>query len=290
MSESLSYCLDQIKESADSIATLYFKPPGIFQNALVHNSKTSYAEIITRLIRDADPVDEMSLYMTDKGGKLRRKDGKQGVYDHLTERAATLKRARLLGAPEETPIVHVPKEFYLKQHDIITKKKQRQNRDFLFDEFSKESGGMFEVLIKKFAGDQQVRNLLLALQNGSVITGEDASSRRKTMFVEDFSVELILRLLREIVTQWPLNEHRTKYEHLLQTYHDISDATNKLRAQIADQEHRLQSQDALSEEPDADDDDVAHPTSGVSYLIQQELDEIDALERELEQLRRDSRT
>ncbi|AMD21267.1 HEL013Wp [Eremothecium sinecaudum] len=286
MSESLNYCLDQIKQSADSISTLYFKPPGIFQNALVHSTNTSYAEIITRLIRDGDPVDELSLYKVDSEGKLRRKDGKQGVYDHLSERASVLKRNRLLGMPEETPIAYVPKEFYLKQHDLITKKKQRLNRDFLFDDISPEAGGVFEVLLKKFADDNEVKQLLYALQNGSVITEEDSSSRRKTMFVEDFALDLVFRLLQEIVTQWPLNEHRAKYDRLLAVYEDIHGDIEKLRSEIDEQENKLQMQfeeDSLDE--DGDEPGRTEPSSSVSDLIRQELEEIKALEQKIQQLK-----
>ncbi|AET41384.1 Spc34p Ecym_8089 [Eremothecium cymbalariae DBVPG len=284
MSESLQYCLDQIKQSADSISTLYFKPPGIFQNALVHSSTTSYADIITRLIRDGDPIDELSLFSVESEGKIRRKDGKVGVYDHLTERAASLKRNRLLGLPEETPIVRVPKEFYLRQHDLVTKKKEKHNRDFNFDEYSQESGGMFDVLLKTFTADTEAKNLLYALQNGSVITDEGLSSRRKTMFVEDFAADLVLRLLHEIVTQWPLNEYRAKYNRLLSMYQDIHEDIQKLRAQVDAQESRLQSQEAIT---DAEDDYEAssEPSSGVALLIQQELDEIKTLEREIGQLK-----
>ena len=57
-------------------------------------------------------------------------------------------------------------------------------------------------MLRKFVSDEQVKMLLYALQNGSVITddGGESIGRRKTMFVEDFPIDLILDVLKELVT------------------------------------------------------------------------------------------
>lgn len=68
--------LSSINESAESLKTLYFRPPGIFTNALILKPD------ITTLLRDAD-VHESSLYNVDKNGITERKDGSRGVVDTL---------------------------------------------------------------------------------------------------------------------------------------------------------------------------------------------------------------
>lgn len=70
--------LETINNSANSIKTLYFRPPGIFTNALI--SKPD----ITTLLRDADNY-ENSLYHVDTQGKAERVDGTRGVVDHLND-------------------------------------------------------------------------------------------------------------------------------------------------------------------------------------------------------------
>lgn len=70
--------LEAINNSANSIKTLYFRPPGIFTNALI--SKPD----ITTLLRDADNY-ENSLYHVDTQGKAERVDGTRGVVDHLND-------------------------------------------------------------------------------------------------------------------------------------------------------------------------------------------------------------
>lgn len=65
-----------IGESAESLKTLYFSPPGIFTNALVLKPD------ITTLLRDAD-INESSLYNVNKNGIAERKDGTRGVVDAL---------------------------------------------------------------------------------------------------------------------------------------------------------------------------------------------------------------
>lgn len=269
MPESLDYCLDQLTQCASSISTLYFKPPGIFHNAIVNNGNTSHADLITRLIRDGDPKEELSLYIIDKEGFPRRKDGKRGVFDYLTEREGNLKRNRRIGLVDEKPIIHVSRDYYLQQHEQDTKRR-KTNRDLIFED-PKNEGGVFDVLLRKFVSDEQVKMLLYALQNGSVITddGSESIGRRKTMFVEDFPIDLILDVLKELVTQWPLGEYQAKYAQLLSTYHEIDSEIQQLKSQIEEQEVQLQSK---------------QPSSTVAKLIEKEKREIEKLQIELLEL------
>lgn len=75
---NLQHYLDSINNSANSIKTLYFRPPGIFTNALISKHD------ITALLRDADNY-ENTLYHVDRQGKAERVDGTRGVVDHLND-------------------------------------------------------------------------------------------------------------------------------------------------------------------------------------------------------------
>ncbi|SCU86063.1 LADA_0D12024g1_1 [Lachancea dasiensis] len=272
MSRDLSECLNQIKQSGESISTLYFKPPGIFHNAIVSDSSVSYADVITNIIRDGDAREEVSLYKIDQNGLPRRKDDKIGVFDFLTEHEQNLKRNRRLGDVEQTPIIHVPKSFYLKQHEQDAARGRKQQM-YVFDGLNAE--GVFEVLLKKFEGDEQIQNLLVALQNGTVVTesngkGDDEQeSRRKTLFVEDFPVELVFRVFNEIVTRWPISEYQKGYSDLLQHYNEIGTEIQQLRAQIQEQETQLQDMKM---------------SSGVARLLQKEQEELSDLQKRLNEL------
>ncbi|SCW00199.1 LAFE_0B11628g1_1 [Lachancea fermentati] len=269
MSDSLDFSLEQISQSSNSISTLYFKPPGIFHNAIVHEPRTSYADVITKIIRDGDPQDEVSLYKIDSSGLPKRKDGRKGVFDYLTELEINLKRNRRLGIQDENTIIQVPKEFYLKQH-AQEAKKRKKNTGYILEDT--QTGGVFDVLLKKFESDPRSQQLLKALQNGSVITnehGDDATSRRKTMFVEDFPVEQILKVLNEVVTEWPVGEYQKRYAELLKNYNEINSEIQQLRSQIEVQEAQLHGNQGAS---------------SVVKLIEKEQREIEKLEHQIRQV------
>ncbi|SCU92764.1 LAMI_0E11936g1_1 [Lachancea mirantina] len=272
MSSSLEECLDQISQSADSISTLYFKPPGIFHNAIVHDENKQYADVITRVIRDGDPQEETSLYKIHQNGLPRRKDGKYGVFEYLTERERSSRRNHATDSKDEIPIIKVPREFYLKQHEQEAKKRRKTTREFFFDD--QKVGGVFEVLSKKFESRPDIRNLLQALQNGSVVTDEgsnqnDATRRRRTLFVEDFPADLMLLVLQEVVAEWPVSEYQSQYLNILRRYNDIYAKMETLRSQIQHQEAQLQKRE---------------PTSSVSKLIEKEKQEIEQMRRRIAEL------
>lgn len=87
--------LEAINNSANSIKTLYFRPPGIFTNALI--SKPD----ITTLLRDADNY-ENSLYHVDTQGKAERVDGTRGVVDHLNDEFENLEIQQQLASESNT--------------------------------------------------------------------------------------------------------------------------------------------------------------------------------------------
>lgn len=268
MSESLDYCLELLTKSAESISTLYFKPPGIFQNAIVPCNSKSYSDLIVKLIRDGDSIEEVSLYNSTNDGNLKRKDGKVGIYDHLLEREASLKRNRTSVLPDSGPITYIPKEFYLNQNDHVIRKKQKTARDFIFDGTHSDEIGIYDVLLKKFHKNIQIEQFLYVLQNGSVITGEDVS-RRKTLFVEDFPVSIILTVFQEIIDQWPLAEYKERFEKLMSVYNELQSDISELKDKVKQQESEFQH-------------DPLPGRDSVSSLIEKEESEIKRLEEELE--------
>lgn len=74
----LAHYIGAINESSSSLKTLYFRPPGIFTNAIIQKPD------ITSLLRDAD-AHENALYQVDTQGKPERKDGTRGTVDRLND-------------------------------------------------------------------------------------------------------------------------------------------------------------------------------------------------------------
>lgn len=277
MSETLDLCIEEISRSIDSISTLYFKPPGIFHNAVVQHDEQGggYSSIITKLIRDCDPKEELSLFKMDKQKHIHtRKDDKKGILDFLVERDAQLRRNRHVGIPDEKPIIQVPKEFYLKQHDEVLAKKRKLAKGYSFDVDSNagsSGSNVYALLLSKFK-DQEVVSLIHALQNGSVLMGEDNEpDRRKTMFVEDFPTEAILQVLREISSQWPLAEYKEAYSQYFNDYNNLNSEVELLKEELKLQEDQLET--------------LAKANSSSSHvvtrLIEKERRDIESLEKEL---------
>lgn len=279
MSETLDVCLEEITKSIDSINTLYFKPPGIFHNAVVHNgADQNYSNIITKLIRDCNPREELSLFSVDPRRKIpRRKDGKEGVLDYLAERDINLKRNRRIGLPEEKPVIHVPKEFYLKQHNQVLAAKRQKTGALFFDldtnsvSAAGSDPGIFELLDAKL-DDPQITKLLYALRNGSVtFEGTQEGTQRSTMFVEDFSTDLLLKVLEEVSNQWPLSEYKETYLKYLTNYQDLEAEIQLIKKELRLQEEQLQAQ--LQFQPSS--------SHVVGKLIEKEQSEVELLERDI---------
>lgn len=281
MSLSFDLCIEEINRSIDSLSTLYFKPPGIFHNAVVHHDESEgYSSIITKLIRDCNPKEELSLFKMDPQKRVHtRKDGRRGILDFLIERDTHLKRARHLGLPDQKPIIHVPKEFYLKQHDQVLAKKRKTVKGFSFEvdsaaDADKYNPNIYGLLLSKF-DDPDVISLIRALQNGSVtVDAKEESSRRKTMFVEDFPVDAMLQVLYEISNQWPLTEYKQAYSRCLNDYKDISNEIDTLKDEIRTQEDQLQ---ALAKH-------IPSSSHVVTRLIEKEKRDIEALELQLKEI------
>lgn len=60
MTSTIDYHLLQIAENAESITTLYFRPPGSFTNAVIQKPE------ITNVIRDADANEQLLFKVEDR--------------------------------------------------------------------------------------------------------------------------------------------------------------------------------------------------------------------------------
>lgn len=287
MSQSLNSCLNEITESLESISNRNFKHPGIFHNAVVSGMLTNGGKKeFVKLLRDGEPNEELSLFEVDpKKRTIRRRDGKEGVYDYLTEKESILKRNRRMGIEDPKPIIQIPKEFYLKQHEkVLSSKQDNTTRStFMFNDstnnYSNNDNGAFKVLFSKFTDDIQITKLLQALQNGSVFMeddGHDSDSmpkRRKTMFVEDFAVDLIIKVLNEIDNLWSLSEFKNEFSTLKQSFSEISEKVNEVEMQIQSQEKELEAATSYSSS-----------SNSIVRLIETNRKEIMEMEEEIREL------
>ncbi|GAX70779.1 essential subunit of the Dam1 complex [Saccharomyces cerevisiae] len=264
MGESLDRCIDDINRAVDSMSTLYFKPPGIFHNAILQgaSNKASIRKDITRLIKDCNHDEAYLLFKVNpEKQSVSRRDGKEGVFDYVIKRDTDMKRNRRLGRPGEKPIIHVPKEVYL-------------NKD-RSSVISNSSSGTFKALSAVFKDDPQIQRLLYALENGSVLMEEESNNqRRKTIFVEDFPTDLILKVMAEVTDLWPLTEFKQDYDQLYHNYEQLSSKLRFIKKEVLLQDDRLKTMSQY------------HPSSShdVAKIIRKEKDEIRRLEMEIANL------
>ncbi|CCF55772.1 hypothetical protein KAFR_0A03370 [Kazachstania africana CBS 2517] len=290
MSQSLNSCINEINHAVDSLSGLKFKPPGIFHNAVIHHIVSDKDKRITKLLRDGIEREELSLFKIDpKDGILRRRDGKEGVFDHLTERDVRARRNRRLGAIDSHPVIQIPKDFYLKQHDSELSNKRRRTKNNMFldvdnatsTKISNNTTGAFKLLFSKFKDDEEVTRLLHALQNGSVFIEDDSTpgqsnKRRTTMFVEDFSSSLIFKVLNEIDNLWSLADFKDEYVVLQEAYNELVSQTNMLRSEIKTQENEIEQQTRTKYN--------ISPSADVSRLIAKKRREIEEMEAEIKNI------
>ncbi|KAL6940203.1 hypothetical protein ACO0QE_004099 [Hanseniaspora vineae] len=276
--QRLEQCLDKLDKHNKSISTLYFKPPGIFHNAVTTINDDS--ENITNLIRDVHNEEETELYSVDEHQTVRKDGQRIGIMDYLSTMNPN---ARTTADPANNPVITVPMEYYLKQNELMLESANKNNRnkrrrtgtaalDEIFFSRLDENAFVFDILLKKFSNDAQMKSLIMALRDGSVLDeGSFASSgakgaghRRRTLFVEDFPSECIFKIFQEIVTNWPLNEYSTKFNSLLDRFNLVSDQANQLKEQISKHE----------------EDGVT-----IEQLINREKAEIESLKLQLQQMK-----
>ncbi|SMN19305.1 similar to Saccharomyces cerevisiae YKR037C SPC34 Essential subunit of the Dam1 complex (aka DASH complex) [Maudiozyma saulgeensis] len=288
MSQSLNSCLQEITESLGSISNRNFKHPGIFHNAVVGSmlSQGGKKEFV-KLLRDGEPNEELSLFQVDSQKRsIMRRDKKRGVYDYIVEREAKIKRNRRMGIPDPKPIIQIPKDFYLSQHEkVINSNTNRNGRNsFIFQNTTGNLGSTnnaFGALHNKFKNDKMTAKLLEALQNGSVLAEEDDSEninhaaikRRKTMFVEDFPIDLIIKVLDEINNMWSLSEFKEEFNTLKRSASELSMKIKDVQDQLEIQEDEISNMDSYTT-----------PSASISKLIEVNRQEIADLEKEIKDL------
>lgn len=277
--------MQDITKSCESIDSLYFKPPGIFHNAMIHmaksrtqNDKTIH---LTRLIRDLG--EDSSLYSVDDLTRLpKRKDGKPGIFDYLISREVQNRRNRSFAVPESGPVVRIPKRFYLKQQKLDGEDNSQKRRfngnntatTSSFWEITNSKDSMIiQFLKRKLGDDNMISNFIQALEDGSVILENNTSHRRETMFVEDFPIEVIMKVLRQLVEQWPLPEYMEVHEKLSNEYQVLSQQIALLKDEVQ-----------LHEDFQSDGGNLAAATA--QDFIEKEQEEIRKLKERLNSLDR----
>ncbi|KAL3228903.1 DASH complex subunit SPC34 [Nakaseomyces bracarensis] len=306
MGESMNTCLDEIKGSLESISSLYFKPPGIFHNAMIRisddsQSSNSLNDKIKNLIKGCDPKEESTLFQLEKKNHtLRRKDGRQALFQYLEQRDRNLKRNRRLGYPEKVPVIHVPNEFYIREHNeelLLDAQRSKRlktmrgsllnnndtmnsNTNTLLADLSHKNIGLMATLSRKFEGNEDIKHLLTALQNGSVILDDlpqtDKKNRRKTLFVEDFSMKTILTLLDEVLEMCPTDDYRKGSIEFHDVAKELEEEAERLQDEIQKQNEELVSRSKPSS--------ANSSSSGVQKLIEKERQKIEFLESQLSNL------
>lgn len=283
MSGSLNQLIDEINSSVGSIATLDFKPPGIFHNAITR-SDHEFSDLLEKLIKDVDAEKEAPLFKVDEQIKIpTRKDGKHGILDYLTDRDLNMKRNRHIGLPDEKPIIHICDDFYSTlQNARLMKKRKLTRNSILLDVDAVTSSVMtgassaaLNTLSQKFQDHKNITQLIYALKNGTVIT-DNNSNRRKTMFVEDFPTASILKLLEGIATTWPSDGYQQEYQKQLKDYTDIHTKMEVLRDEVKLQEDQLATRTRT--------ESTNSSSNIVGKLIEKEKRDIAGLEKEIAEL------
>lgn len=290
MSQSLNSCLTEISESLDDINNRKFRPSGIFHNAVIHGmlAKGGKKEFV-KLLRDGEPNEELSLFKVDREARtIKRRDGKSDIHSYVVDKESRLKRNRRMGLPDPKPVIQIPKDFYLAQHEkAMGGKATAVTRNSFIHPNSLRDGvqgnSAFSTLFSAFKKDNQTMKLLEALQNGSVLMDEKESGiskqgdsiTQKTMFVEDFPINLIISVIDKIESLWSLSDFK-------QEFHTLKGSSEELLHKIEETKHLLEDQ-----ENDINTPEVSSKSSnGITKLIATQKREIAELEKEISSLQK----
>jgi hypothetical protein len=137
MSSVLEATIGVINDSANSLKTLYFRPPGIFTNALIRKPD------ITTLLRDADSH-ENALYYVDEQDKPERRDGTRGVVDRLNDE---LEQLEVQQQTNEDELIQRPSVVLVPKDIEEPNEKQDQNKGVknLMNRFNEENEKDYDV-------------------------------------------------------------------------------------------------------------------------------------------------
>lgn len=225
MDQSLSGLLDDINKSTESISNQYFKPPGIFHNAIVNHLTTDSVIDFTKILRDTKDR-EASMFKIDKPHHLvKRKDDKEGIFDYLYQRNLRNKRNRNLGIIDTKPIIQIPKRFYLEQQrlEISNSIEMESLRKF----YNPNSMSQYSQLLSKFNNNNDAQKLLMSLFQGSI------------MIEDNIPMDVIINILQEIDSMWSGSEFTEKQNSLINQYNQLKEIKNNLEREIEGQESVL---------------------------------------------------
>lgn len=225
MEQSLTSCLDDINNTIESFEKQYFKPPGIFHNALIHQMITPNVNDFAKILRDAK-VQESSMFKVNKN-VLQRKDGKGSIFAHLGGKSLQIKRNRNLGIADNKSIIQIPRNFYIEQqeNELININKWNSLSSII----SLQTSQQFNKLLKKFEDYPEAKDILISLQTGRIT-------------VEDESVEAIIAILQEINKFWPLSEFSKDIEILQEQYLTLKENYDKLAHEVKQQDTKIEDQ------------------------------------------------
>lgn len=288
MSQSLNSCLTEISESLEEINNRKFRPSGIFHNAVIHGmlAKGGKKEFV-KLLRDGEPNEELSLFKVDRSARtIKRRDGKSGVHSYVVDKESRLKRNRRMGLQDPKPVIQIPKEFYLAQHEkaIQDKSTAVTRNSFILPNTlgdTIQGSGAFSTLFAAFKDDTQTTKLLEALQNGSVLVEEDNSASKvqdgstthRTMFVEDFPINLIISVIDKIESVWSLSNFKEEFHTLRNSSEELLHKITETKQLLEDQENEMNTHDVGT-----------NSSSRITKLITTHRQEIAELEEEIRRL------
>lgn len=251
MDQSLNALLDDINKAADGLSTQYFKPPGIFHNAIVKHLTTDSVMDFTKILRDTKDR-ESSMFKIEKG-VVKRKDGKEGIFDYLSERESRQRKNRNLGILEPVPVIQIPKNFYLEQQRLeLSNSVEIENLKNLYNPNSNSATrSQYSQLLSRFSDDENAKKLLISLFQGSVI-------------IEDnIPMETVINILNEINNLWPGSKSNLVQQEMEKQYMKLKDMKDKLEEQIQEQETKIMERSA----------------NNIQQLIQEKHRELEELER-----------
>lgn len=133
----LQNALASLDESSNSLKTLYFRPPGIFTNALIGKPD------ITTLLRDADAF-ENALYQVDAQDRPERKDGTRGVVDQLNDDLEELQLQQLQEEEDSGEFVQRP-SVVIVPREVVASNNENKGVKNLLSKFNEENEKDYDI-------------------------------------------------------------------------------------------------------------------------------------------------
>ena len=251
MDQSLNTLLEDINKAADGLSTQYFKPPGIFHNAIVKHLTTDSVMDFTKILRDTKDR-ESSMFRVDKG-VVKRKDGKEGILDYLSERDLRQRKNRNFRILEPVPVIQIPKNFYLEQQRLeLSNSIEIESLRKLFNpDASSTTRSQYSQLLSRFSDDENAKRLLISLFQGSVIIEDNTP------------METVINILNEINNLWPGSKSNLTQQEMAKQYLKLQEMKVKLEKQIQEQDAKI----------------IENSANDIQQLIQEKHKELEELER-----------